>query len=122
MVVKNEMVENVKLSKDMAEVMNMQASVKKATKRNISVAYAPKIEENMSERYYIKMVEDTIDCLQRVIGKSENKISMDNLNCTNVCWQNWSTKGSEEACSSKLLSRVMDNVMTQWMINDTIQR
>lgn len=49
----------------------------------------------------------------RVIGKSENKIMMEDINSRVIDWENLSTESRHEAWGSKYITMVMDNVITE---------
>lgn len=118
--VKKLVVGKVELSKDMAEMMNLQISMKNSQKREIAVAYVA-----LKTRAWVKgttLKQWMTQSTARIINKSENTILMGNFNCKKFDWQNLSTEGSEESWSSKLLSMVIDNVMTVDRKRQTIPR
>lgn len=53
---------------------------------------------------------------------SKNLILMSDFNCKEVNWQEWETEGSADSWGSTLLSMVTDNVMTQWVKEETTLR
>ena len=44
---------------------------------------------------------------------------MGNFNCKEVSWEDWSTERGEMSWGNRLLHLAMDNVLTQWVTENT---
>lgn len=55
----------------------------------------------------LRTQKKAVECLMSV-----NIMIMDDFNCKNVKWEEWSVKGSEESWGEELIRRAMDNLMT----------
>lgn len=85
MVVKNNIVvEKIKLSEGIEEVMDMQISMKGGKKRHFAMPQVPPKTRAWNEMNYQKMLGGTFGFLQRVIIESENKILLGNFNYKEV--------------------------------------
>ena len=65
------------------------------------------------------MLKDTCKCLKNMIENSDNIIMMRDFNCKEVCWEEWFIRRGEEPWVGILLDLVMNNIMTQWIKENT---
>ncbi len=49
----------------------------------------------------------------------DNIMIMEDFNCKNVKWEDWSVERKGELWGGKLLRMAMDNLMTQWVDENT---
>lgn len=100
MVMKNEVVvEKVKFSGGMTELINILILMKGGKKRDTATAYVSRTMNALTEMDFNKMVDETAHCVQRMIENSNIMILMSNR--LEVYCQNLSTEGSEKSWGSR---------------------
>lgn len=65
------------------------------------------------------MLEDTRTCLAELLEENDDILLMGDFNCKEISWENWTTEGSESSWGNKLLDLAIENVLTQWVTDDT---
>ena len=93
--------------------------MKNGNKRDLLVVYVPPKTNAWGREEYGDMLKDTYKCLKNMIENSDNVIMMGDFNCKEVCCEEWCTGGGEESWVSILLDLVMNNILTQWIKENT---
>ena len=119
MIRKNISVEEVVFGKGLAEVLKVRIKGMSGGKRDLAVVYVPPKTDAWSLEEYEVMLKDSKECLEEMIKNSDNISIMGDFNCKEVCWEDWTTGGSENSWGSTLLKLTMENVMTQWINEST---
>ena len=115
---KDLVVEKVVNSEGLAEVIKV--TICTATgKREVVVVYVPPKTLAWSAEEYKTMLKDTSDCLDSMAKEGNKLLLMGDFNCKEVDWEEWSTTGSEESWGGVLLRVMMENMMTQWVMENT---
>lgn len=112
-------VDQVKEGMGKAEVLKIRAETNEGKKRHYIVVYVPPKTNAWSVQEYEEMISDTGTCLEEMLGGCERTIMMGDFNCKEVCWEDWSMEGSETTWGNTLLTLAMENVLTQWVKEDT---
>ena len=87
--------------------------------RDLVVVYIPPKINAWGREEYGNLLKDTYNCLKNMIENSNNIIFMGDFNCKEVCWEKWFTEGGEESWGNVLLNLVLNNIMTQWIKENT---
>ncbi|XP_050739068.1 uncharacterized protein LOC127009733 [Eriocheir sinensis] len=111
-------VEGVTYGEGEAEVLSVGIRLQRGGCRNIAPVYVPPKTNSWTEELY-KKLEDTLDCLRRLLEEKDKILIMGDFNCKKVSWENWSMEGSEASWGNKVLELVIDNVLTQWVEENT---
>ena len=102
----------------MVDVLQVELVIKNGRKRDLVDVYLPPKTNVWGGEKYGNMVKDTCKCLKNMMEKSDNIIMMEDFNCKEVCWEELFT-GGEESRGGILLDLVMNNIMTQWIKENT---
>ena len=57
--------------------------------------------------------------MKNVIVRSRNITIMGDFNCKEVLWEDWLTEGGELSWGNRLLQLAMDNILPQWVTENT---
>ena len=119
---KNLKVSQVYYGEGGAELIKIGVETKIKGRREFAVMYVPPKTRAWGELEYANMIRDSKRQLGEVITGSDNLILMGDFNCGEVCWEEWTTEGSENSWGYTLLNLVMENTMTQWITEATRYR
>ena len=112
-------VDKVILGEDSAEVLKVGIKDKGKALRDFAVVYVPPKTSSWGVDEYQKMLKDTEECMKSVIVRSRNITIMGDFNCKEVLWEDWLTEGGELSWGNRLLQLAMDNILTQWVTENT---
>ena len=119
MVKKGFEVDKVIFGEDSAEVLKVGIKDKGKALRDFTVVYVPSKTSSWGVDEYQKMLRDTEECMKSVIVRSRNITIMGDFNCKEVLWEDWLTEGGELSWGNRLLQLAMDNILTQWVTENT---
>ena len=71
---------------------------------------------------YEKLLEDTTEHLNRIIGKNKKVLLVGDFNCKEINWGTLESYGREKSWGEKLLTLTMENAMKQWVQESTRYR
>ena len=119
MVKKELTVENVTYGENDAEVLS--ARVQKDLNKwcRIIICYVPPKTNAWEEVEYNGKLENTKVCLHNILQGNREAILMGDFNCKEVCWESWTTNSSEESWGNTVLEMAMENILTQWVNENT---
>ena len=75
--------------------MKLGIKRKEGGKRDFLVVYVPPKTNAWNKEDHEEMLRDTSKCLRKMIEGSVNIFLVGDLNCKEVCWEEWNTEGGE---------------------------
>ena len=111
-------VSDIKYGSDNTENICIQITTNNS-KLHIIAAYVPPKTRNWNEEKYKSMLDKTERFLQNQIHNSKKVILTGDFNCKEVNWENYEAEGNEFTWGNRLLKLTTDNLMTQWVREET---
>ena len=122
-IVKKEiLVAGVVYGKGQAEFLQISIKFKGKKKRDLAVVYIPPKTVAWETSEYEEMLNDMKECLKEMLKESDNIILMGDFNCKEVSWEEWTANSGEKSWGNFLLDLSIENIMTQWIKENTRYR
>lgn len=112
-------VDKVETGKAKAEILKMRVKMGVSKMLNVVVVYVPPKSNTWNREEYDEILRGTKKELERLMSESRELIIMGDFNCKEVDWENLETKGNLDSWGSVLLEIMMENIMTQWVTENT---
>ena len=89
------------------------------SKLHIIAAYVPPKTKTWNEERYKNMLNKTECFLKKEIQNNKKVILTGDFNCKEVNWENYEAEGNNFTWGNRLLKLTTDNLMTQWVREET---
>ena len=64
-------------------------------------------------------MENARVCLTKLLEENSEILTMGDFSCKEVSWEDWTTEGSETSWGARLLELAIENILTQWVQDNT---
>ena len=115
-------VEEVEYGKNKAEAISVRIKLQNGETQKVIVAYVPPKTTAWRQEEYSDLLDDTIDSLEGMMKNNKKVILVGDFNCGNIDWENLEAQGNENSWGNRLLQLAMNNLLKQWVSENTRYR
>ena len=114
-------VENAEYGKGKAELISAQIMTKYGESQTLVVAYVHPKTKTWTKEEHEEIIKDTLESLKKIIKSSQSVTLVGDFNCSEVKWETFES-GGENMWGKTLLRLTMNNIMIQWVTENTRYR
>ena len=111
-------VTEVKAGPGNTEILSVVLQLKNGGKRKIIVTYIPPKTASWTTEAHGNLIDNTIRTLEEAVRSCKHVILTGDFNCKNVKWESFEADG-DDTVGAKVLKLTTDNLMTQWVKQET---
>ncbi len=115
-------VESVEKAEGLVEGLNLQLINGRRGLRYVTVVYVPPKTKTWNRQEHEQLLSETKEWLVKKIKENNKIVIMGDFNCKEINWEEWNTRGGEDSWGDKVLKLAMNNIMTQWVEENTRYR
>lgn len=86
------------------------------------MVYVPPKTKTWNRQEHEQLLSETKEWLVKKIKENNKIVIMGDFNCKEINWEEWNTRGGEDSWEDKVLKLAMNNIMTQWVEENTRYR